>query len=90
MSLESFLKSNFTGTGYFKALFGAGVGFNLWHFLIFYFTPSPASRTDGNLWSHVGNMFLEKSTSAKTQNSERAAKVKNYLFGVNKYIVAFF
>jgi hypothetical protein len=32
VAFKSFLKSNFTGTGYFKALLGAGVGFNLWHY----------------------------------------------------------
>jgi hypothetical protein len=31
----------------------------------FIFTPSPAPRTDGNLWSHVGNMFLEKPIQPK-------------------------
>jgi len=32
MTFASFLKSNFACTGYFKALLGAGVGFNLWHY----------------------------------------------------------
>jgi hypothetical protein len=45
----------------------------------FYFTPSPAFRTDGNLWSHVGNMFYKKAGSAKTQNAERGAKVTKRL-----------
>jgi hypothetical protein len=43
---------------------------------IFTFTPLPASRTDGNLWSHVGNMFYQKPLLAKTQNAKRAAKVR--------------
>ena len=58
MSFKSFLKSNFSCTGYFKALFCAGVGFNLWHYTKFYFYTLLASRTDGNLWSLVGNMFF--------------------------------
>ncbi len=46
---------------------------------IFIFTPLPAPRTDGNLWSHVGNMFYRKSSLAKTQNAKRAAKlIKNF------------
>lgn len=31
---ERFLINNFTGAGYFKALLGAGVGLNLWHFIV--------------------------------------------------------
>ena len=30
---------------------------------IFTFTPLPAFRTDENLWSHVGNMFLKNRLS---------------------------
>ncbi len=33
VTFESFLKGNFTGAGNFKALFGAAVGFNLWHYI---------------------------------------------------------
>ena len=31
MSFECFLEGDFTGSGNFKALLGARVGFNLWH-----------------------------------------------------------
>jgi hypothetical protein len=76
VSFKRSLVRNFTGAGYFKALLGAGVCSNFWHFYLFTFTPLPASRTDGNLWSHVGNMFYKKSGSAKTQNAEWGAKVR--------------
>ena len=44
----------FSGSGYFKALLGAGVGFNLWHVNIFTFTPGRRSRTDGKLMEPYG------------------------------------
>ncbi len=33
VTFESFLIGNFTGSGNFKALLGAAVGFNLWHYI---------------------------------------------------------
>jgi hypothetical protein len=76
---ESFLKSNCTGTGYFKALLCAGVGFNLWHYLKFnFYTLAGVSELTKNLWSHVGNMFYKKTVKPKTQNAKRGAKVINY------------
>jgi hypothetical protein len=34
MSLESFLKSNFSGAGDFKSFFGTRICFNLWHLMM--------------------------------------------------------
>ena len=36
VTFESFLEGNFTGTGNFKALLCATVGFNLWHYITFF------------------------------------------------------
>ena len=55
VTFESFLESNFTRTGNFKALFCAAVGFNLWHVIKNCHYSLLASQTDGNLWSRVGN-----------------------------------
>jgi hypothetical protein len=55
VTFESFLESNFTRTGNFEALFCAAVGFNLWHYITYYRYSLLAFRTDGNLWSLVGN-----------------------------------
>ena len=44
-------------------------------FVQFTFTPLPASRTDGSLWSHVGNMF-NNIHSDQHKISKRAAKVR--------------
>jgi len=58
VTFKGFLKSNFAGTGYFKALLGAGVGFNLWHYLIFIFTPCRRLRTNGELMGPCGQYVL--------------------------------
>ena len=39
MTFKSFLKHDLTGTGNFKALLGAAVGFNLWHYITVLVTP---------------------------------------------------
>ena len=56
VTFESFLKSNFTRAGNFKALFCAAVGFNLWHYITVNGYSLLASRNFGNLWSRVGNV----------------------------------
>ncbi len=57
VTFESFLKSNFTCTGNFKALFCATVGFNLWHYNnLLWLLPAGASAPAENLWSLVGNV----------------------------------
>ena len=55
-------------------------------FVQFTFTPLPASRTDGSLWSHVGNMF-NNIHSDQHKISERAAKVRIILL-FDYFIVA--
>ncbi|MDQ6843846.1 MAG: hypothetical protein M3Z92_05775, partial [Bacteroidota bacterium] len=70
------MKCNFTGSGYFKALLGAGVGFNLWHFIKNLFLhPAGASELTENLWSLMGNMFYKETVETKHRNSKRGAKV---------------
>ena len=36
VTFESFLEGDFTGSGNFKALFCAAVGFNLWHYITYF------------------------------------------------------
>lgn len=64
VAAKSFLVSNFTTTGNFKALLCATVGFNLWHYITFFSYSLLASRTVGNFWSLTGNVS-EKFRSAK-------------------------
>lgn len=68
VTFESFLESDFTRTGNFKALFCATVGFNLWHCITFFSYSLLALRTDGDLWSHVGN--VENSISGRKVNEK--------------------
>ena len=72
VTFESFLKSNFTCTGNFKALLGAAVGFNLWHCITYCSYSLLASQTDANFLSPVGNV-------TKMNFSFRAAKVRKIL-----------
>ena len=68
VTFESFLESNFTRTGNFKALFCAAVGFNLWHFMYVIITPCWRPKqmgTYGAVWEIVQNDY-----------SFRAAKVR--------------
>ena len=56
MTFESFLESNFTRTGNFKALFCAAVGFNLWHVMNVIITPCWRPKqmgTYGAVWEIV-------------------------------------
>jgi len=78
VTLKCFLISYFTGTGYFKALLGAGVGFNLWHYLLFTFTPCRRLRTDGELMEPCGQYVLNTTGSAKHKMLKRAAKVVHF------------
>jgi len=62
-----FLESDFTGSGYFEALLGAGVGFNLWHYYnILFLHPRRRPEQTGTYGAMWGNMFFEKSISVKT------------------------
>ena len=56
VSFESFLKGDLTGTGDFKALLGAAVGFNLWHYITCYRYSLLAPRNDGDFLGLVGNV----------------------------------
>jgi hypothetical protein len=53
---ESFLKSDFTGTGNLEALLGAAVCFYLWHYITVLSYSLLAFRAAGNLLSLVGNV----------------------------------
>jgi len=55
VTFKSFLESDLTGAGNFKALFCAAVGFNLWHYNNCYSYSLLAVQTDGHLLSRVGN-----------------------------------
>jgi hypothetical protein len=66
VAFERFLISNFTRSGYFEALLGAGVGFNLWHFTIFYFYTLAGAPNRRELMEPCGQYVLEKTHSAKT------------------------
>ena len=56
VTFESFLEGNFTGTGNFKALLCAAVGFNLWHYItIFKLLPAGVPTTAGLFWGLTGN-----------------------------------
>ena len=57
MTFKSFLESDLTGTGNFKALLGAAVGFNLWHYITVFSYSLLAPQTDGNFLSLVGNVW---------------------------------
>jgi hypothetical protein len=50
------LKSDLTGTGNFKALLGAAVGFNLWHYITYCSYSLLAVQTDVHFLSRVGNV----------------------------------
>ncbi len=57
VTFESFLESDLTGTGNFKALLGAAVGFNLWHCItVFELLPAGVPTPAELLWGHVGNV----------------------------------
>ena len=58
VSFESFLESDLTATGDLEALLGAGVGFNLWHYITVLSYSLLALRTAGDLWSLVGNVRI--------------------------------
>lgn len=56
VTFKSFLESDLTGTGNFKALLGAAVGFNFWHYITVLSYSLLAPQKDGNLLSLVGNV----------------------------------
>ena len=62
VTFESFLESDLTGTGNFKALLGAAVGFNLWHYITVCSYSLLAPQTDGDFLSLVGNVWKKNCT----------------------------
>ena len=60
VTFESFLKSNFPVPVTLKRFLALELVLTFGIIIIFYFYTLLASRTDGNLWSHVGNMFYRK------------------------------
>ena len=56
VTFESFLEGDLTRTGDLKALLGAAIGFNLWHFITYYRYSLLASQNYGNLLGLVGNV----------------------------------
>jgi len=64
-----FLESDFTGSGYFEALLGAGVGFNLWHYYnILFLHPRRRPEQTGTYGAMWGNMFLKNPFQSKHKN----------------------
>ena len=56
VTFKGFLESDLTGTGNFKALLGAAVGFNFWHYITYYRYSLLAPRNDGDFLGLVGNV----------------------------------
>jgi hypothetical protein len=63
VTFKSFLESNYTGAGNFKALLGAAVGFNHWHYITVLSYSLLAFRTFGNLAEALLGMLQKKSSS---------------------------
>ena len=58
---ESFLMGDLTGTGNFKALLGAAVGFNLWHYItVFKLLPAGGSEITEHLIEPCGKCLKKK------------------------------
>lgn len=70
VTFKSFLKHDLTGTGNFKALLGAAVGFNLWHYITVLVTPCWRFRNYGTLDRALWEM------SEKESFLFRAAKIR--------------
>jgi hypothetical protein len=66
VAFERFLISNFTRSGYFKALLGAGVGFNLWHYLNILFYTLAGAPNRRELMEPCGKYVFKKPGLAKT------------------------